>query len=222
MADPSRVEGIFFAALEKPSRAEREAFLAHAYGGDEELRRQVERLLAGHDQASGFLEHPPIELQATVDRPNADSIGVGQPPQEDLSGTSVGPYKLLEQIGEGGMGIVYMAEQAVPLRRRVAVKIIKPGLDTRQVIARFEAERQALALMDHPNIARVFDAGAIDHGRPYFVMELVHGVPITNYCDQNNLSARQHSTPIKRGSFIATSSRRMCWSRSMMATQCRK
>ena len=102
-------------------------------------------------------------------------------------GTVIGPYKLLEQIGEGGMGIVYMAEQTQPVRRKVALKIIKPGMDTRQVIARFEAERQALAIMDHPNIAKVLDAGATESGRPYFVMELVRGVPITEYCDQHRL-----------------------------------
>ena len=107
------------------------------------------------------------------------------------AGTLIGPYKLLQQIGEGGMGVVYMAEQAAPVRRKVALKIIKPGMDTREVIARFEAERQALALMDHPNIARVFDGGATDAGRPYFVMELVRGVPITEYCDQNNLPVHE-------------------------------
>ena len=106
-------------------------------------------------------------------------------------GTLIGPYKLLEQIGEGGMGVVYMADQQAPVRRRVALKIIKAGMDTRQVIARFEAERQALALMDHSNIARVFDAGATDTGRPYFVMELVRGIPITSYCDQNKLPVRE-------------------------------
>src|SRR5262249_33244584 len=103
-------------------------------------------------------------------------------------GTVIGPYTLLEIIGEGGMGVVYMAEQTLPVRRKVALKIIKPGMDTKQVIARFEAERQALALMDHPNIAKVYDAGATDSGRPYFVMELVHGVPITEYCDRHRLS----------------------------------
>src|SRR5262249_45500398 len=102
--------------------------------------------------------------------------------------TVIGPYKLLEQIGEGGMGVVYMAEQTKPVRRKVELKIIKPGMDTRQVIARFEAERQALAMMDHPNIARVLDAGATGSGRPYFVMELVKGLPITDYCDRNRLT----------------------------------
>src|SRR5207244_2045624 len=103
-------------------------------------------------------------------------------------GTIIGPYKLLEAIGEGGMGVVYMAEQTQPVRRKVALKIIKPGMDTKQVIARFEAERQSLALMDHPNIAKVLEAGATDSGRPYFVMELVKGIPITEYCDQARLS----------------------------------
>src|SRR5262249_50978067 len=109
----------------------------------------------------------------------------------ESSGSVIGPYKLLEQIGEGGMGVVFMAEQQEPVRRRVAIKLIKPGMDTRQVIARFEAERQALAVMDHPNIARVLDAGATPSGHPYFVMELVRGIPITAYCDENNLPVRE-------------------------------
>src|SRR5206468_2121258 len=103
----------------------------------------------------------------------------------------IGRYRLLEKIGEGGFGVVYMAEQQEPVQRKVALKIIKPGMDTREVIARFEAERQAIALMDHPNIARVFDAGATEAGRPYFVMELVRGIPITEYCDQANLPTRE-------------------------------
>src|SRR5262249_10803700 len=105
-------------------------------------------------------------------------------------GNSIGPYKLVEKIGEGGFGVVFLAEQEQPVRRKVALKIIKPGMDTRQVIARFEAERQALAMMDHPNIAKVHDAGTTENGRPYFVMELVQGVPITEYCDQCNLTTR--------------------------------
>src|SRR5262249_31073161 len=112
---------------------------------------------------------------------------IDQPPETEDPGTVIGPYKLLEPIGEGGMGVVYMAEQTRPMRRKVALKIIKPGMDTKQVIARFEAERQALALMDHPNIARVLDAGGTERGRPYFVMELVRGIPITEYCDQAHL-----------------------------------
>ena len=116
---------------------------------------------------------------------------LGPRPLAEPPGSRIGPYKLLQQIGEGGMGVVYMAEQTEPVRRRVALKIIKPGMDSRQVIARFEAERQALALMDHPNIARVLDAGATETGRPYFVMELVHGVPITEYCDGPHLTPRE-------------------------------
>src|SRR5207248_6714748 len=112
-------------------------------------------------------------------------------PAGEISGDHVGRYKLLQQIGEGGCGIVYMAEQEEPVRRRVALKLIKLGMDTRSVIARFEAERQALAMMDHPNIAKVLDAGATETGRPYFVMELVRGIKITEYCDQNNLSTRE-------------------------------
>src|SRR5262249_45475156 len=126
-------------------------------------------------------------------------------------GAVIGPYKLLQQIGEGGMGVVYMAEQEQPIRRRVALKIIKPGMDSAQVIARFEAERQALALTDHQNIAKVLDAETTESGRPYFVMELVHGVPITQYCDPlasgwrcSSLSATRFSTPIRRASSIGT------------------
>ena len=105
------------------------------------------------------------------------------------AGARIGPYKLLQAIGEGGMGVVFMAEQAAPIRRKVALKVIKPGMDTAQVVARFEAERQALALMDHDHIAKVFDAGTTDSGRPFFVMELVQGVPITEYCDENRSDA---------------------------------
>jgi serine/threonine protein kinase len=185
---PDNVESIFFAALTKAGPAERAAYLDEACRDAPQLRRSVERLLEAHIKAGGFLEGPPAELLPTVDRPDdGQPAGGAARAADDLVGTHVGPYKLLEQIGEGGMGVVYMADQQVPIRRRVALKVIKPGLDTRQVIARFEAERQALALMDHPNIARVLDAGTADSGRSYFVMELVRGVPITEYCDQNNL-----------------------------------
>ncbi len=147
-------------------------------GGDPVLHQRVEALLKAHVEAGDFLE------------PSAEAAGVagifggatGERP-----GDWIGRYKLLEQIGEGGCGVVYMAEQAEPVRRRVALKIIKPGMDTRSVIARFEAERQALALMNHPNIAKVFDAGATASGRPYFVMELVRGIKITTYCDEHAL-----------------------------------
>ena len=150
--------------------------------GDEELQRRVRALLRAHAEPGSFLEQPALGGNATVHQEPAIIEGPG---------TVIGPYKLLQQIGEGGMGVVFMAEQTEPLQRTVALKIIKPGMDTRQVIARFEAERQALAMMDHPNIARVLDAGTTDTGRPYFVMDLVKGVPITEYCDQQHLPVRQ-------------------------------
>jgi serine/threonine-protein kinase len=167
------VEEIFLAALEIEGQEARSSYLDKVCG-DAELRRHVERLLALDAQAGSFLAPPASRPTITV-----ESSRLAEGP-----GTVIGPYKLMEQIGEGGMGVVYVAEQARPVRRKVALKVIKPGMDTRQVIARFEAERQALALMDHPNIARVLDAGATDSGRPYFVMELVRGVPFTDYCDK--------------------------------------
>jgi serine/threonine protein kinase/tetratricopeptide (TPR) repeat protein len=171
------VESIFAVAAQKPS-SERIDYLANACGNDAELRRQVERLLAAHDAAGEFLESPAYRPAGTVD----------YVPITEKPGTRIGPYKLMEQIGEGGFGLVFVAEQQEPVKRKVALKVIKPGMDSAQVIARFEAERQALALMDHPNIARVLDAGATGSGLPYFVMELVRGIPITDYCDQNQLS----------------------------------
>ena len=173
-------QNIFNEALVKPSGPQRAAFLDEACGNDASLRARVDRLIAAYEKAGSFLESPPTsELTET-------SVAVLEKP-----GTHVGAYKLLEQIGEGGMGVVFMAEQQRPVRRRVALKIIKAGMDTRQVVARFEAERQALAMMDHPNIAKVLDAGSTETGRPYVVMELVRGTPITDYCDQHQLSARQ-------------------------------
>jgi len=171
-------ERLFHQALELPSAPERSAFLKGACGDNEALRRQVEGLLAAHEKSAPFLPTEPGDRT------------VMETPSEG-PGTVIGRYKLLQQIGEGGMGVVYMAEQTQPVVRKVAFKIIKLGMDTRQVVARFEAERQALALMDHPNIAKVLDAGATETGRPYFVMELVRGIPITEYCDKNHLSARQ-------------------------------
>ncbi|HZN33615.1 MAG TPA: protein kinase, partial [Pirellulaceae bacterium] len=207
-------EAIFLAALEQGSRQARESYLAAACGGDKALLARVRELLAAHDNDSGPLDLtlPGLKsgtVRETIERP----------------GTQIGPYKLLQVIGEGGMGVVYMASQREPVERTVALKIIKPGMDTRQVVARFEAERQALALMDHPNIARVLDGGSVgteglglgararegrsesdrtgseslalatspspSSGRPYFVMELVKGVPITQYCDEHHLTPRQ-------------------------------
>ncbi|MHC4751692.1 MAG: serine/threonine protein kinase [Planctomycetota bacterium] len=172
---------IFKAALRIKLPTERAAYLRKACGSDGKLLSRVEALLKAHDEAGDFLEAPVLDPVATLD----DS------PLTEGPGTVIGRYKLLEQVGEGGFGVVYMAEQTKPINRRVALKIIKLGMDTKQVIARFEAERQALAMMDHPNIAKVLDAGATDTGRPYFVMELVKGIPITEYCDKNNLETRQ-------------------------------
>ena len=178
MTDLSAIESIFLAALEQPTPEARASYLDAACP-DPEVRRHVERLLAAHPQVGSFL--------------NASADGTHRRPRVDPNapGTLIGPYKLMEQIGEGGMGLVFVAEQQQPVRRKVALKIIKPGMDSRDVIARFEAERQALALMDHPNIARVLDAGTTESGRPYFVMELVKGIPIIEYCDGQQLTTRE-------------------------------
>src|SRR5262245_17147652 len=175
-------EAVFAAVLEIEHPEARSAYLDAACGGDADLRRRVEDLIAAHERASGFLDRAAAAWQTR--------LPPYEPPLAEQPGTVIGPYRLLEQSGEGGMGLVFMAEQSGPIRRRVALKVLKPGIDTKQVVARFEAERQALALMDHPNIAKVHDAGATDGGRPYFVMELVRGLPITDYCDQARLSIR--------------------------------
>jgi serine/threonine protein kinase/tetratricopeptide (TPR) repeat protein len=171
---------IFLQALEKPVPAERHAYLCEICGEDETIRRRVEALLAAYERADNFLAAPVAVAEVPADLRMCE-----QP------GSLIGPYKLLELIGEGGMGVVYHAEQQRPVRRRVALKVIKPGMDSKQVIGRFEAERQALAMMDHPNIAKVHDGGATPEGRPFFVMELVKGLPITEYCDKTCLGTRQ-------------------------------
>jgi WD40 repeat protein/serine/threonine protein kinase len=171
---------LFAEALERANPQDRAVFLDQACQGDSAVRGRIERLLTQHEHAGNFLESPLPRPQPTMDEP------VSERPS-----TIIGPYKVLEQIGEGGFGVVFMAEQTQPVRRKVALKILKAGMDTRQVIARFEAERQALAMMDHPNIAKVHDGGTTPSGRPYFVMELVKGVPITEFCDQNHLPLRQ-------------------------------
>src|SRR5450756_2201053 len=182
-----RMETLFDAALELKDPAGRAAFLERECAGDLPLRARLERLLCAHGESKIFFaDCGPALVPAESGHAVQDTGKV-----EEEAGRCIGPYKLLQKIGEGGCGVVYMAEQEKPVRRRVALKIIKLGMDTKNVIARFEAERQALALMDHPNIARVLDAGATETGRPYFVMELVRGVKITEYCDQNNLSTRQ-------------------------------
>ena len=156
---------IFNAAAELADDDERAAFLNKVCAGDPKLRREIEDLLERDLDVASFLESPPPGLGVTIDQPISEKAG-----------TVIGNYKLMEQIGEGGMGAVYVAQQEQPVRRKVALKIIKPGMDTQDVIARFQAERQALALMEHPNIAHVLDAGATESGRPYFVMELVRGI----------------------------------------------
>ncbi|MCU0914180.1 MAG: protein kinase [Planctomycetes bacterium] len=178
--DAPNVRSVFLGALEKTAGPQRAAYLDQACGPDRKLRLRIETLLRSHEEAGGFLQPPGQSAFAGL-----EAAAVTEGP-----GTVIGRYKLLEKIGEGGMAVVYLAEQTEPLHRKVALKIIKLGMDTRQVIARFEAERQALALMDHPSIAKVFDAGATETGRPYFVMELVQGVSITDYCDQNSLSTK--------------------------------
>ncbi len=172
-------QSLFIEALERHDPAERAAFLDQVCAGDPALRQRLERLLQRHQKDDSFLESPTAAWAAV-----AELIC-------ERPGTVIGPYKLLEQIGEGGMGLVFVAEQQQPVRRRVALKVIKPGMDSRQVIARFEAERQALAIMDHPHIAKVHDGGTTPEGRPYFVMELVKGTPITDYCDTHRLGTRQ-------------------------------
>jgi len=169
---------VFTEALQLPAH-ERAAYLERACGGDLELRRAVEALLQEYNQVGDFLEKSPNEPRTKAD---AEPAGTEKP------GDFIGGYKLLQQIGEGGCGVVFMAEQTQPVHRKIALKVIKPGMDTKSVIVRFEAERQALALMDHPNIAKIFDAGATQSGRPYFVMELIRGVKITEYCDQHSLT----------------------------------
>ena len=171
---------LFIAAVQLDNDAQRAAFLKEICAEDLALRHRVEALILAFGKAGSFLQQP-----AT------GHVGNIILPVMEKSGTQIGPYKLLEQIGSGGMGVVYRAEQKVPVRRMVALKVIKPGMDTQQVVARFEAERQALALMNHPNIARVLDAGATDAGRPYFVMELVKGDPITEFCDRQKLNTRE-------------------------------
>jgi serine/threonine protein kinase len=177
------VHSIFGRALEIDSPAERAAYLGQACGEDAGLRAEVDSLLRALDQAGNFMRQPAA--------PAHDPVATRDGPLAERPGTVVGPYKLMEQIGEGGMGLVFVAEQQQPVRRKVALKIIKPGMGSRDVIARFEAERQALALMDHPNIAQVHDAGTTESGLPYFVMELVKGIPIVDYCDHQQLTTRE-------------------------------
>jgi serine/threonine protein kinase len=184
--EPANVaKAIFLAAIDQHPPHDWPAFLDEACNGNVALRTKVEKLLRAQSDIGAFCETPGFAgANASA---HADSYGGGLSIGE-RPGTAIGPYRLLDQLGEGGCGTVFLAEQREPIRRQVALKVVKPGMDSREVIARFEAERQALALMDHPNIAQVLDAGAADSGRPYFVMELVKGAPITEFCDQNRLA----------------------------------
>ena len=184
----TREREIFQEALEQPSPEACGAFLDRATAGNPALRKAVEELLA-NNQEDTFLEQGVAEPL----RQSMEAAGK-LTPQEEQPGDFIGRYKILEKIGEGGFGVVYRAEQREPVRRQVAVKVIKLGMDSKSIVARFEAERQALALMDHPNIARVLDGGATPTGRPFFVMELVRGVRITDYCQANQLSLQDRLT----------------------------
>src|SRR5450631_3467200 len=174
-----REERIFAEALAVPE-GDRQRFVADACKGDADLLRRVEELLRAESAAGDFMGgHPAADAAVPAG---------GAPSAAEREGTMIGRYKLLQKLGEGGCGTVWMSEQEEPVRRRVALKIIKLGMDTKEVIARFDAERQALAMLDHPNIAKILDAGATDAGRPFFVMELVRGIKITDFCDRYNLS----------------------------------
>src|ERR1044071_3473005 len=191
MSEPFEREIAVFSAARRLPAEGRAAYLEQTCAGDAALRQRVEALLQASEEAGPFLHEPAPGAQRPVDALSLpETVHYAKAPGEK-AGDRIGQYKLLQQIGEGGCGVVFMAEQEQPVRRRVAIKVIKLGMDTNQVVARFEAERQALALMDHPNIAKVLDAGATDTGRPYFVMELVRGVKLTAYCDQNILSTEE-------------------------------
>ncbi len=209
-ADPRRVKDLFVAALDLPDPQAQQAFLERECGADAGLRQRLEILLKAHDDPASALDRPlaaigPVDANAAQPQvaeaippreecPAGPALGETtsyRRPSEGVGSIIGGKYKLLETLGQGGMGAVFMAQQTAPVKRLVALKLIKLGMDSRQVLARFEAERQALALMDHPNIAKVLDAGATDSGDPFFVMELVKGVPITRCCDERQLSPRE-------------------------------
>jgi hypothetical protein len=228
--NPSREEALFAQAVEKPA-AERAAFLDRECSGDAELRQRVESLLQAHERSGEFLNQSPAELPAKTFVITTAMVTGTETPGTETPGTVIGRYKILEEVGEGGFGVVYVAEQREPVKRRVALKIIKLGMDTKQVVDCFEAERQALAMMDHPNIAKVLDAGATQAGRPYFVMNWCAAsasritatktiFPHANASISSSKSAGPSSTRIKRGSSIAISSHRTSWSPSTTACPC--
>jgi serine/threonine protein kinase len=191
MSEPFEHELAVFSAVRRLPAGERKAYLDQTCAGDAALRQRIEELLRAGEDAEGFLRHPAPGAQRPEGAPGSSRSTLSSSAPGEKVCDRIGHYKLLQQIGEGGCGLVYMAEQEEPVRRRVALKVIKLGMDTKSVIARFDAERQALAMMDHPNIAKVFEAGATETGRPYFVMELVKGIKITDYCDEHNLSTKE-------------------------------
>jgi hypothetical protein len=218
-----REREIFLAACDIDNLEKRFEYLRQACGGDFVLRKRVEDLLAIDREEHHLLNQSPWAAATSHLAAHA----------EECEGTILGRYRLLEKIGEGGFALVYMAEQTEPMRRRVAAKVIKAGMDTRQVIARFEAERQALGLMDHPNIAKVYDGGTTPSGRPYFVMELVRGSPITEFCDAQRLTTLERmvsfyksvgrcSTHTKKALFIAISSLRTFWWQFTTMLRCQR
>ena len=212
---------IFDIARQIEAPEARSQFIQVACGEDQDLRARVGALLRVNDEQGTFLDSPVASLQVAITATISEGVG-----------TLIGPYKLIEQIGEGGFGVVYMAEQQHPIRRRVALKVLKAGMDTRQVVARFEAERQALALMEHAGIARVLDGGEAPSGRPYFVMELVKGIRHHSVLRRTSAfaaraagvvratSARPFSTRTKKASFTGTSNRPMFWSPPTTASRC--
>ncbi|MHB8523584.1 MAG: serine/threonine-protein kinase, partial [Limisphaerales bacterium] len=183
-------EAIFNTASELVDPQARAAFLDRACGNDAALRARLEALLRADQQATQFFANDPLPAQPGDPNRRLNAEPTGEAADHGV-GVTIGRYKLLEKIGEGGCGVVYVAEQTEPVRRRVALKVIKLGMDSKQVIARFEAERQTLAMMDHPNIAKMLDAGTTDTGQLYFVMELVQGISITDYCEQNQLTTKE-------------------------------
>lgn len=189
--DMRNIREIFHEAREIEDPRERAEYLDRACARNPELRPRVEALLDAEARTTGLLDGPAIALPGREDESREPGSADSRETLAESSGTVIGPYKLLQKIGEGGFGVVYMAEQTEPVKRRVALKLIKVGMDTKALIARFEAERQALALMEHPNIARVLDAGSTESGRPYFVMELVKGIPITEFCDEAGYDTRR-------------------------------
>jgi eukaryotic-like serine/threonine-protein kinase len=191
MNAPSEREAAIFSAARRLPASQRSAYLDESCAGDAILRQRVTELLDANEAAGAFLKELALDTAEEPAPPDRGSSARAAPSPLEKPGDKIGRYRLLENIGEGGCGVVYVAEQTEPVRRRVALKVIKLGMDTRQVVARFEAERQALAMMDHPNIAKVFDAGATETGRPFFVMELVRGIRITDYCDENQITTHE-------------------------------